>query len=151
MMEIFNYIQANYQATALSDVAEHFHLSEPYLSKYIHEKSGKTFGDILINIRLKKAKTLLRNGNMTVENVAMAVGYPNVEHFNRIFKKKNGHDASAVQKRRSITYAAGNQKYANAVCRTAVQRFFIKSDSRCEAAAGCASATVKTACKEHCK
>ena len=90
MMEIFNYIQANYQATALSDVAEHFHLSEPYLSKYIHEKSGKTFGDILINIRLKKAKTLLRNGNMTVENVAMAVGYPNVEHFNRIFKKKMG-------------------------------------------------------------
>ncbi|MEZ3460796.1 MAG: 2-isopropylmalate synthase [Lachnospiraceae bacterium] len=90
MMEIMNYIQANYQATALSDVAAHFHLSEPYLSKYIHEKSGKTFGDILINIRMKKAKTLLRNGNMTVENVAMAVGYPNVEHFNRIFKKKMG-------------------------------------------------------------
>ena len=90
MIEILNYIQANYQAIALSDVAEHFHLSEPYLSKYIHEKSGKTFGDILINIRLKKAKTLLRNGNMTVENVAMAVGYPNVEHFNRIFKKKMG-------------------------------------------------------------
>ena len=66
MMEIFNYIQANYQATALSNVAAHFHLSEPYLSKYIHEKSGKTFGDILINIRLKKAKTLLRNGNIKV-------------------------------------------------------------------------------------
>lgn len=90
LMEIMNYLQANYQAIALSDVAEHFHLSEPYLSKYIHEKSGKTFGDIVISIRLKKAKTLLRNGNMTVENVAMAVGYPNVEHFNRIFKKKMG-------------------------------------------------------------
>ena len=90
MMEIMNYLQANYQAIALSDVADHFHLSEPYLSRYIHEKSGKTFGDILISIRLKKAKTLLRNGNMTVENVAMAVGYPNVEHFSRIFKRKMG-------------------------------------------------------------
>lgn len=90
MMAIMNYIQANYQGIALSDIAAHFHLSEPYLSKYIHDKSGKTFGDLLINIRLKKAKTLLRNGNMTVENVAMAVGYPNVEHFNRVFKKKMG-------------------------------------------------------------
>ncbi len=90
MMAIMNYIQANYQGIALSDIATHFHLSEPYLSKYIHDKSGKTFGDLLINIRMKKAKTLLRNGNMTVENVAMAVGYPNVEHFNRVFKKKMG-------------------------------------------------------------
>ena len=90
MMAIMNYIQANYQGIALSDIAAHFHLSEPYLSKYIHDKSGKTFGDLLINIRMKKAKTLLRNGNMTVENVAMAVGYPNVEHFNRVFKKKMG-------------------------------------------------------------
>lgn len=90
MMGIMNYIQANYQGIALSDIAAHFHLSEPYISKYIHEKSGKTFGNLLINIRLKKAKTLLRNGNMTVENVAMAVGYPNVEHFNRIFKKRIG-------------------------------------------------------------
>ncbi len=90
MMAIMNYIQANYQGIALGDIAAHFHLSEPYLSKYIHDKSGKTFGDLLINIRLKKAKTLLRNGNMTVENVAMAVGYPNVEHFNRVFKKKMG-------------------------------------------------------------
>ncbi|MBD5471072.1 MAG: 2-isopropylmalate synthase [Lachnospiraceae bacterium] len=90
MMAIMNYIQANYQGIALSDIAAYFHLSEPYLSKYIHDKSGKTFGDLLINIRMKKAKTLLRNGNMTVENVAMAVGYPNVEHFNRVFKKKMG-------------------------------------------------------------
>ncbi len=90
LMEIMNYIQANYQNIALGDVAEHFHLSEQYLSKYIHEKSGKTFGDLVTNVRMKKAKTLLRNGNMTIENVAAAVGYPNVEHFNRTFKKKMG-------------------------------------------------------------
>ena len=101
MMAIMNYIQANYQGIALSDIAAHFHLSEPYLSKYIHDKSGKTFGDLLINIRMKKAKTLLRNGNMTVENVAMAVGYPNVEHFNRVFKKKMG--MTPVQYRKGET------------------------------------------------
>ena len=39
-------------------------------------------------IRMKKAKTLLKNSNMTVEAVAESVGYPNVEHFSRLFKKK---------------------------------------------------------------
>ncbi len=90
LMEIMNYIQANYQNVSLSEMAEHFHLSEPYLSKYIHEKSGKTFGDIVNNVKLKKAKTLLKNGTMTVENIAAAVGFPNVEHFSRVFKKKMG-------------------------------------------------------------
>ncbi len=36
---------------------------------------------------MKRAKTLLKNGNMTVENIADVVGYPSVEHFNRTFKK----------------------------------------------------------------
>ena len=68
-------------------MAEQFHLSVPYLSKFIHEKSGKTFGEQVTNIRMKKARTLLKNGNMTVENIAAAVGYPSVEHFSRTFKK----------------------------------------------------------------
>ena len=69
-------------------MAEHFHLSEPYISKYIKDKSGKTFGDFVQGIRMKKARTLLKNSNMTVENIAYTVGYQNVEHFNRLFKKK---------------------------------------------------------------
>jgi 2-isopropylmalate synthase len=85
-----NYIQVNYQTVTLSDLAEEFHLSEPYVSKYIKEKSGKTFGDLVQNARMKKARTLLRNSSMTVENIAYAAGYQNVEHFNRQFKKKFG-------------------------------------------------------------
>ena len=81
------FMQANYQTVTLEDMAEQFHLSVPYLSKFIHEKSGKTFGEQVTNIRMKKAKTLLKNGNMTVENIAAAVGYPSVEHFSRTFKK----------------------------------------------------------------
>ena len=55
--------------------------------KYIKDKSGKTFGEHVAHIRMKRAKTLLKNGNMTVENIADVVGYPSVEHFNRTFKK----------------------------------------------------------------
>ena len=88
MMEIMNYIQTNYLTVTLEDLSEKFHLSEPYLSKYIKEKSGRTFGENLQNIRMKRAKSLLKNTSMTVENVAYAVGYQSVEHFNRTFKKQ---------------------------------------------------------------
>ena len=74
----------------LDELTEKMHLSKPYLSKYIREKSGKTFGDIVKNVRMKKARSLLKNTSMTVESIAESVGYQNVEHFNRLFKKRYG-------------------------------------------------------------
>ena len=87
LTSMLNFIQNNYQNVTLESLAEQFHLSEPYVSKYIKDKSGKTFGEHVAHIRMKRAKTLLKNGNMTVENIAYAIGYQNVEHFNRTFKK----------------------------------------------------------------
>ena len=87
MIEIMNYIQANYIDITLDGLAEKFYLSKPYISKYIKEKSGLTFGELVKKIRMKKAKALLKSSNMTVENIALSVGYQNVEHFNRMFKK----------------------------------------------------------------
>ena len=87
LITMLNYIQANYQTVTLEDMANVFHLSTPYISKYIKDKSGKTFGEHVTQVRLKRAKTLLKNGNMTVENISYAIGYPNAEHFIRVFKK----------------------------------------------------------------
>ncbi|MEG0509492.1 MAG: AraC family transcriptional regulator, partial [Eubacterium sp.] len=88
MMEIMNFIQENYLEVTLDDLSRQFYLSKPYLSKYIKEKSGMTFGDHVKKIRMKKAKAMLKTSNMTVDNVASSVGYQNVEHFNRLFKKE---------------------------------------------------------------
>ena len=87
MIEIMNYIQENYIDITLDDLAEKFFLSKPYLSKYIKEKSGLTFGDILKQVRMKKARAMLKSSSATVESIAESVGYQNVEHFNRLFKK----------------------------------------------------------------
>ena len=87
LVSMLNYIQTNYQTVTLSGIADQFHLSEPYVSKFIKEKSGKTFGEHVAGTRLKKAKTLLKNGNMKVEDIAYMIGYQNVEHFNRTFKR----------------------------------------------------------------
>lgn len=85
-----NYIQTNFKTVTLEEMSEQFNLSEPYISKYFKEKCGETFANYLQNVKMKKAKTLLKNSNLTIENIAYSVGYQNVEHFSRLFKKKYG-------------------------------------------------------------
>ncbi len=90
VVEIYSYIQKHYKDVTLESLSRHCHLSGPYLSKYIREKTGMTFQDAVKEERMKRARTLLKETGRTVEVVAESVGYENVEHFNRLFKKTYG-------------------------------------------------------------
>ena len=90
IVEIISFIKNDYMNVTLDTLSEEFHLSKPYLSKYIKEKAGMTFQEAVRKERMKKARTLLRETDQTVETVAAEVGYENVEHFNRLFKKNYG-------------------------------------------------------------
>ena len=57
-----------------------------------------TFQDAVKAARMKKARRMLKETNQTVESIAASVGYENVEHFNRLFKK--AYDMTPVQFRR---------------------------------------------------
>ena len=105
LMAMLNYIQANYQTITLEEMAREFHLSAPYISKFIRDKSGRTFGEQVTKVRMKRAKTLLKNGNMTIENISYSVGYPNAEHFSRVFKKT--FNVSPAQYRKQATKQVG--------------------------------------------
>ena len=58
-----------------------------------------TFQEVVKEERMKKAKALLRETDLTVEAIAAEVGYENVEHFNRLFKKS--YDMTPVQYRKN--------------------------------------------------
>ncbi len=90
IVEIINDIQSDYKNVTLEGLAEKYQLSKPYLSKYIKEKAGMTFQDVVKKERMKKARALLRETDHTVEAIAAEAGYDNVEHFNRLFKKTYG-------------------------------------------------------------
>ncbi len=90
MIRIMNFIQNNYANVTLDALAEEFHFTKPYMSKYISVNAGKTFSEIVRDIRMKKACELLKSSRMSVEAVASKVGYPSAEHFNRLFRKKYG-------------------------------------------------------------
>ena len=90
IIEIISFIQKEYMDVTLDTLSDHFHLSKPYLSKYIKEKSGMTFQEVVKEERMKKAKNMLKQTNNTVETIAANIGYENVEHFNRLFKRSFG-------------------------------------------------------------
>ncbi len=98
IVEMISFIQNDYKNVTLESLSEAFHLSKPYLSKYIREKAGVTFQEVVKKERMKKARSLLKQTDLTVESIAAEVGYENVEHFNRLFKKCYG--TTPVQFRR---------------------------------------------------
>lgn len=90
IVDIMNYVRNHYKSVTLDELAENFNLSKPYLSKYIKENAGITFQEAVKKARMKKARAMLKESNQTVESIATYVGYENVEHFNRLFKKSYG-------------------------------------------------------------
>ena len=55
-----------------------------------NKKEGCTFGDYIAKIRIAEAIKLKATTNMKMYEIAEKVGYPNAEHFSKVFKKVTG-------------------------------------------------------------
>ncbi|GIP40106.1 hypothetical protein J31TS4_33860 [Paenibacillus sp. J31TS4] len=75
---------------SLELLADKLNMSPTYLSGYIKDKTGRNFSDHLSEIRLAKAKQLLEETDLTVQEVGQRVGYRNGTSFIRMFKKSTG-------------------------------------------------------------
>lgn len=89
--------------TALTYI--HQHLSEPlsleiistaicinpsYLSDLFKREVGMKFSDYVNTRRIKTAENLLRNTNMSIQEISELCGYKNVGYFSTCFKKTTG-------------------------------------------------------------
>lgn len=74
----------------LVDVSRFVSLSPTYLSCLFKQKTGYSFINYLTLLRMEKAKELLCRPNSMVKEVAMSVGFNDVRHFGKIFKKLEG-------------------------------------------------------------
>jgi two-component system response regulator YesN len=79
----------------LADVAAALHLNPSYVSDLFSHAAGTTFHHYLAEIRLAKAKELLRNPTWRVCEVACAVGYASAESFGHAFRAETGLAPSA--------------------------------------------------------
>jgi AraC-like DNA-binding protein len=88
---ILDYVENRYaEDLSLELLADKLNLSVAYLSVYIKEKTGTNFSEHLNAIRIRKAKELLTEHNLSVQEIGLQIGYQNVTSFIRMFKKITG-------------------------------------------------------------
>ncbi len=96
---IMTYMENNYaKDISIEQLATLYYVSPTYLSKIFKDLTGFSPINYLIQIRLKKAHELLTTGDLTVKEVAKAVGYEDAYHFSKSFKKHFGTSPSLVKK-----------------------------------------------------
>ncbi|WMC91864.1 response regulator transcription factor [Kineothrix sp. MB12-C1] len=89
------YIEENYkERLKLADVADNVYVSQWHLSKLLNKYTGQNFSEILNNVRMEQAKTLLRNPSLRIGDIAEEVGFLDMAHFSRVFKKQVGISAN---------------------------------------------------------
>lgn len=99
MDEIFQYIRINYsKKISLQDVADHFHLSHTYLSRFIPQKCGLTFSELLNSVRLQHTMEALMYSKDSIMVVALDNGFASVGAYNKVFKDAHGLPPSQFRK-----------------------------------------------------
>ena len=98
------YMADNYEDADLSltKVAEYVGLNEKYFTNRFTKETGETFSSYLTGLRIQKSQELLKTTSFKVYEIAEMVGYYNVEHFNRMFKKLNGISPAQYRKTKEL-------------------------------------------------
>ncbi len=85
------YIQSNYRfSLSLKEIAKSLHLNPSYISRCFSEKAGMTVTEYISFVRLKRAKELLLTTDAPIGNIALNVGFEDINYFSRVFRKKEG-------------------------------------------------------------
>lgn len=97
---IKNYLDERYtEHISLEDLSNQFFINKFYLTKIFKESYGITINNYLISKRITKAKQYLRFTDMTVDEIAQAIGISDVNYFCRMFKKVEGMSPTTYKKK----------------------------------------------------
>ena len=83
------YIKDNFmnEDISLNQVANEVYLSPSHFSSVFSQKTNQTFIQYLTELRLNKAKELLKCTNKQISEIAYSVGYKDSHYFSYLFKK----------------------------------------------------------------
>lgn len=90
-LAILKYIEENYaKDISLKIISEEFHLNANYISQLIKSETGLTYTQYLTELRIGKAKELLKSNSMSLTEISEAVGFNDYFYFIKKFKKAVG-------------------------------------------------------------
>lgn len=88
---IYLYTMDNfYKEIKLKEIAKLIHMVPNAFCHYFRSRTGMTYFDFLISVRIEQACKLLKDNNDSITSVCHDCGFSNLSNFNRYFKSKTG-------------------------------------------------------------
>jgi two-component system response regulator YesN len=89
--KIIQYLESNYrQDITLNSISDHVHLNRTYVSSVFKKETGENINTYLQRLRINKASEIIKRQNLSIGEVAQAVGIPDAAYFAKLFKKCYG-------------------------------------------------------------
>lgn len=74
-------------------------ITPKHLSSVVKELSGRTAGDWIENYVIMEAKVLLKTTDMTIQEIAVELNFPNQSFFGKYFKHHTGYSPTAFRRK----------------------------------------------------
>ncbi|MGL4344936.1 MAG: response regulator transcription factor [Cellulosilyticaceae bacterium] len=88
---ILQFINHHYMKNiSLADIASNFNLSQSYISQLFRKETSSTYTEYISQLRIQKAKELLLNNDLSLNDISEAIGYNDYFYFLKSFKKHVG-------------------------------------------------------------
>jgi AraC family transcriptional regulator, L-rhamnose operon transcriptional activator RhaR len=99
IQKVFSIIHSDYHLPLrVKDMAAKMGIGERQFQRIFHLQTNMTFKDYLQGVRINNASRLLVNTNRKVIDIASAVGYQDLQYFNKLFKEKTGMSPSEYRR-----------------------------------------------------
>ena len=97
---IYRYVQLNYRhKLSTKDIAGEFHVNASYASRRFSQRYQRTITEHISRVRIERAKMLLQETEAPIGNIALNVGFDDINYFSRVFKEITKVSPLAYRKR----------------------------------------------------
>ena len=98
--KITSIISSNFENASfkIESISKELHLSHSWLCALYKNKTNHSMQQVLMSMRISKAKDMLKNSKASLKNIAYLSGFNDVLYFSAIFKKHVGVSPSQFRK-----------------------------------------------------
>lgn len=96
--DVKRYIDLNYTRNiSLDTLSERFYFSREYIGRVFRAQYGRGVYEYVQQVRMERARELLKDPELSLQSIAVHLGYSNANYFSKAFRKYYGKSPSAYR------------------------------------------------------
>lgn len=96
---VISYLNKHYHRKMdLSEIASHASMNPAAFCRFFKSKTGKTFKNYVLDMRISYARKLLLMDDMNISQISVKCGFDTISYFNKTFKKHSGYSPTEYRK-----------------------------------------------------